>query len=58
MASTKLAEVHMGWKPKYSELEYIIETAWQWRKSVLKDITLGEEHAVVVIKRRTSGKPK
>ena len=32
VASSKLAEVQMGWKPEYPELEGIIESAWQWQK--------------------------
>jgi len=32
VASSKLAEVEIGWKPEYPELESIIESAWQWQK--------------------------
>ena len=32
VASSKLAEVQMGWKPKYPELKDIIKSSWQWRK--------------------------
>ena len=32
VASSKLAELEMGWKPQRPELDDIIESAWQWQK--------------------------
>lgn len=32
VASSKLAEVEMDWKPEYPELESIVDSAWQWQK--------------------------
>ena len=32
VASSKLAEAQIGWKPKYPRLEDIIKSAWQWQK--------------------------
>ena len=32
VASSKLAQDELGWKPRFSELESIIESAWTWMK--------------------------
>lgn len=32
VAQSKKAQKVLGWKPKYSDLENIIETAWQWHQ--------------------------
>ncbi len=32
VASSKLAELEIGWKPQRPELDDIIESAWQWQK--------------------------
>ncbi|MBF0383885.1 MAG: UDP-glucose 4-epimerase GalE [Magnetococcales bacterium] len=31
-ADASLIQDHLGWKPEYMELEYIIDTAWRWFK--------------------------
>ncbi len=50
VASSELAAVDMGWKPKYPELESIIESTWEWQKEhpqgygdtpVKRDMTCG-----------------
>ncbi len=33
VADTKKIEAELGWKPKYSDLETILETAWHWHES-------------------------
>ncbi len=33
VASSKKIRISLGWKPRYSDLESIIETAWQWHRS-------------------------
>lgn len=30
LASSEKAETHLGWKREFSDLEFIIETAWKW----------------------------
>jgi len=32
VAGSKLAELELGWKPRYPELESIIGSAWQWQQ--------------------------
>ena len=32
IASSKLAENELGWKPKYNTLEKIVQSAWEWHK--------------------------
>jgi len=32
VASSKLSEAEIAWKPKYPKLDSIIESAWQWQK--------------------------
>lgn len=34
VASSKLAKLELGWEPKLSNLETIIESAWKWQKSI------------------------
>ena len=33
IASSEKAQTILGWKPKYNDLEAIIETAWKWHHS-------------------------
>lgn len=33
LASSEIAETWLGWKREFSELEFIIETAWKWHLS-------------------------
>jgi UDP-glucose 4-epimerase len=33
VASSKLALKELGWSPKYTSLEVIVESAWQWHKA-------------------------
>jgi len=30
VASSELAEKELGWKPRYTQLETIVESAWEW----------------------------
>ncbi len=34
-----------GWRPQYDDLKFIVKTAWQWEKTLLKkgDVLLGEK---------------
>jgi UDP-glucose 4-epimerase len=32
VASSELAKTTLGWRPKYSELEIILASAWQWHQ--------------------------
>ncbi len=32
VASSELAKLGLGWQPQYSDLETIVESAWQWQK--------------------------
>ena len=32
VANSELAKSEMGWQPEFSELESIIESAWQWQR--------------------------
>jgi UDP-glucose 4-epimerase len=32
VASSEKAKRELGWQPKYSDLETIIKTAWEWEK--------------------------
>jgi len=36
LASKEKAELKLGWKPRFSSLETIIETAWKWHKRAEK----------------------
>lgn len=33
IASSKKIEAELGWEPRYDDLEYIIETAWNWHEN-------------------------
>ena len=37
VASSRKARTILGWKPKYSSLDTIIKTAWEWQKKISKD---------------------
>ena len=36
LASKAKAEKYLGWKPKFSDLDTIIETAWNWHESIVR----------------------
>ncbi len=33
IADSKIAQQELGWRPKFTELEQIIESAWQWHRT-------------------------
>ncbi|MCK4766707.1 MAG: UDP-glucose 4-epimerase GalE [Candidatus Aminicenantes bacterium] len=37
VADSQLIQKTLGWKPRYNDLEYIIETAWAWEKKLRRE---------------------
>ena len=37
IASSKKIETELGWKPKYTQLDDIVRSAWQWQQQRYQD---------------------
>ncbi|MGE5343142.1 MAG: UDP-glucose 4-epimerase GalE [Candidatus Omnitrophota bacterium] len=34
IADSRVIQTDLGWKPKYNDLDYIVQTAWEWEKKL------------------------